>query len=83
MDDMNNDIMQSVYSKQLGPIMAHRFLSLRLLELFSCAFIYHELSRMTEIILRNYAIIILIKVFQSSFANEKNLKKCLERDMFG
>ena len=38
---------------------------------------------MTEIILRNYAIIILIKVFQSSFANEKNLKKCLERDMFG
>ena len=40
MDDMNNDIMQSVYTKQLGPIMAHRFLSLRLLELFSCAFIY-------------------------------------------
>ena len=83
MDDMINDIMQSVYSRQLGPIMAHKFLSPRLLELFSCAFIYHELSRMTEITLTNYAIKILIKVFQSSFANEKSLKKSLERDTFG
>ena len=39
--ELINDIVQSVklYSTHLGPIMGHRFRSLRLLDLFSCAFI--------------------------------------------